>query len=178
MAAQIRCAACVAWALSMAAMVPWSPPALADAPDRGVAAKADSVIVLKSERRLLLFRDGRELKSYPIALGSNPVGHKLRRNDGRTPEGGYVLDRRNAESRFHRSIRVSYPNAADRTRAQRLGVAPGGNVMVHGQPAEGWITGATRAAWDWTEGCIAVSNADMDEVWDLVDDGTPIKIRP
>jgi murein L,D-transpeptidase YafK len=151
--------------------------ARADAPG-AVAAKADTVLVVKSERRLFLLRDGRVLKSFPVALGRNPVGAKVRQGDGRTPEGRYVLDWRNPGSRFYRSIHISYPRPADRERARRLGVAPGGDIMIHGLPKGRDAIGADHAKWDWTEGCIALTNAETDEIWRRVDNGTPIEIRP
>jgi murein L,D-transpeptidase YafK len=136
------------------------------------------VIVLKRSRRLLLLREDRVLRDYPIALGRNAVGPKRQRRDGRTPEGSYVLGARVADSRFHRALRISYPDAGDRERARRAGVDPGGDVMVHGLPdGEGWI-GEEHRRFDWTDGCIAVTDEEMDEIWELVDDGTPIEIRP
>jgi len=140
--------------------------------------KADRVLVVKSERRLLLLRRGEVLKSYRIALGRHPVGPKVRRGDGRTPEGHYVLDWRNPHSRFHRSLHISYPGPADRARARRLGVSPGGDIMIHGLPLGREAIGAEHAKWDWTEGCIALTNAETDDIWRRVDDGTPIDIRP
>ena len=155
----------------------WNSAALAD-PGHAVALKADRVLVLKGERRLLLMSGGQVLSSYPIALGFNPRGHKQRRGDGRTPEGIYTLDWRNPESRFYRSMRVSYPNRTDRARAARAGVSPGGDIMIHGLPERLSAIGSAHSNWDWTEGCIAVTNEEMDEIWAAVDDGTTIEIRP
>ena len=143
-----------------------------------VAMFADKVVVFKALRRLMLMRDGTPIRSYRIALGRQPVGPKVQEGDGRTPEGHYVLDWRNPQSRFYRSIHVSYPNAADRRRAHRRGVSPGGDIMIHGLPAPAAEVGADHVKWDWTEGCIAVTNDEMDEIWELVDNGTPIDIRP
>ena len=110
------------------------------------------------------------------AGGEQGVAHH--QGDGRTPEGSYRLDWRNPDSRYHRSIHISYPAPEDRARARRLGVSPGGDIMIHGLPnGRGWI-GAAHAGYDWTDGCIAVTNAEMDEIWALVDNGTPIEIRP
>jgi len=159
-----------------AALVPAG--AHAAGPTGDAVVKANTVLVVKSERRLLLLRDGRVLKSFPIALGRNPVGAKVQAGDGRTPEGRYVLDWRNPQSRFYRSLHISYPGPADRDRARRLGVAPGGDIMIHGLPRGREAIGAEHARWDWTEGCIALTNAETDEVWRRVDDGTPIEIRP
>jgi murein L,D-transpeptidase YafK len=141
-------------------------------------ARADHVVVLKKERKLILMRAGRELKTYRIALGTEPAGPKMRLGDHRTPEGSYILDRRNARSRFYRSIHVSYPNAQDRSHAAKQGVSPGGDIFIHGLPnGYGWIGTAHRAK-DWTDGCIALTNREMDEIWRAVPDGTPIDIKP
>lgn len=140
--------------------------------------KADTVLIKKSKRRLQLLRGGQVLRSYFVALGRNPVGHKTREGDGRTPEGTYFLDWRNPNSRFHRSIHVSYPNQTDEYSARQKGVSPGGAIMIHGLPNNDADIGWAHALRDWTEGCIAVTNAQMDEIWQLVDDGTPIVILP
>jgi murein L,D-transpeptidase YafK len=141
-------------------------------------ARADRVIVIKHERSLLLQAGGLTIKRYRIALGQNPEGHKQAQGDGRTPEGLYRIDWRNPRSRYHRSLHVSYPNAADRQRAARAGVNPGGDIMIHGLPARlGWI-GPLHRALDWTDGCVALTNAEVDELWRAVADGTPIDIRP
>lgn len=142
------------------------------------AAKADQVIVAKSARTLTLLEHGKVLRTYKVALGGTPVGAKEQQGDHKTPEGHYVLDRRNPKSRFYKSIHVSYPNDQDEKRAAQRGVSPGGDIMVHGLPnGFGWL-GATHRNMDWTDGCIAVTNAEMDEIWELVADGTPIEIRP
>lgn len=150
----------------------------AAAPSAQVLGKANKVILFKSERRLLLLRGDTLLRSYRVALGRNPLGGKTRQGDGRTPEGIYLLDWRNPKSRFYRSIHVSYPNAAERARARARGVAPGGDIMIHGLPNGLEAIGSAHANGDWTEGCIAVTNAEMDEIWASVDDGTPIEIKP
>ena len=144
----------------------------------GGAWKANKVLVLKSERKLMLLDHERVLKTYRISLGGDPVGPKTRQGDHRTPEGLYVIDRRNARSQFHRALHISYPNAQDRARARRLGVSPGGDIYVHGLPnGQGWI-GAAHTLHDWTDGCIAVTNEEIEEIWRAVPDGTPIEIRP
>ena len=135
--------------------------------------KADRVFVDKSERRLDLLRDGAVIASFPVMLGFNTEGHKTQQGDGRTPEGDYVLDWRNPKSRFHLSLHMSYPNAADRKQAAARGVSPGGDIFIHGTPA--WYA---MVGGDWTLGCIAVSNADIDIIWKAVPDGTPITIQP
>jgi len=155
--------------------------ALVVSPDRATAAlgvKADRIVVIKSERRLILQRDGRELKAYPIALGGAPTGHKLHQGDGRTPEGEYVIDWRNTESKFFLSLHISYPNAADSARANAAGLNPGGNIMIHGLPAH--YRGPEPEAFyvDWTEGCIGVGNRAMEEIWTMVDNGITVEIRP
>jgi murein L,D-transpeptidase YafK len=136
------------------------------------------VIVVKSERTLTLRSHGKTLRTYKVTLGGAPVGAKEQEGDYKTPEGHYVLDRRNAKSRFYKSIHVSYPNEQDKQRAAERGVAPGGDIMIHGLPnGFGWL-GATHLAQDWTDGCVAVTDAEMDEIWELVPDRTPIEIRP
>jgi murein L,D-transpeptidase YafK len=129
-------------------------------------------------RRLTLIHDGHPIKSYRIALGSNPIGPKTRQGDRRTPEGIYVIDSRTAASGFHRALHVSYPSAADRVAAKRAGVDPGGDIFIHGiKNGLGWL-GATHRLVDWTAGCIAVTNAEIDEIWRLVPNGTNVEIRP
>jgi murein L,D-transpeptidase YafK len=141
------------------------------------AAIADKVVVIKNEHKLLLMKDGRVLKTYLVSLGESPVGAKMRRGDHKTPEGDYVLDWHNPRSEYYRSIHISYPNEADRKRARRMGVSPGGDVFVHGLPND-YKPLAHENLGDWTDGCIAVTDAEMDEIWRAVPDGTPIEIRP
>ena len=139
---------------------------------------ATKVLVRKSERRMYLLRGSEVLRTYRVALGLNPVGHKEREGDFRTPEGSYQLVMRNPRSDFFMSMKVSYPNAGDMARARRNGWPAGGSIMIHGlpnDPRKGLDYYATR---DWTDGCIAVSNADMLEIWMLVSDNTPIVIQP
>ena len=140
--------------------------------------KADLVLVLKAPRRLLLLRGDRVLRDYEVALGRNPQGPKRHHLDGRTPEGRYRIDARNQDSSFHRSLHISYPNEQDREFARRAGLAPGDGVMIHGLPdGEAWV-GDKHREYDWTNGCIGVTDDEMEEIWRLVDDGTPIEIRP
>jgi murein L,D-transpeptidase YafK len=139
---------------------------------------ADAVVVRKSERRLYLLRHGEILRSYRVALGLMPEGPKERSGDFRTPEGHYQLTRRNSRSDFFLSIQVSYPNAADLRRARRDHVNPGGSIMVHGLPNYQRHPPDYYAAADWTDGCIGMSNADMVELWLMVQDNTPIQILP
>ncbi len=139
--------------------------------------KADKVIVKKNERKLLLLSNGRELKSYKVALGGNPVGRKIKEGDGRTPEGSYIIDKHNPKSSFHLSLHISYPSEADRERASRAGVSPGGNIMIHGMKnGLGWI-GPLHRWIDWTQGCIAVTDKEIEEISAAVTDGTPIEIQ-
>ena len=136
----------------------------------------DKVFVNKSARTLQLLSSNRVIKSYHIALGGNPNGHKQQEGDKRTPTGNYILDYKNEKSKFYRSIHVSYPNATDKARAKSQGVSPGGDIMIHGQK-----NGFGHLAWvnqkrDWTDGCIAVTDDEMDEIMNAVKIGTPIEI--
>lgn len=155
--------------------------AWANVPDSAplpAGAAADRVVVDKSERTLTLVRDGRPLKTYRVSLGGAPEGHKRREGDERTPEGRYVLDGRKEDSAAYRSLHVSYPDARDRARAREAGVPPGGAVMVHGLwNGLGWL-GKLHRLHDWTDGCVAVTNWEMDEIMAAVRDSTPIEIRP
>ncbi len=142
------------------------------------SARADRVVVSKSDRTLALYRSDKLLKLYRVSLGGSPEGRKEREGDGRTPEGQYTLDYRNPNSAFHRSLHISYPSAADRARAKAQGVSPGGAVMIHGLRNNlGWL-GRLHLALDWTNGCVAVTNQEMDEIWRAVPDGTLIELRP
>jgi len=141
-------------------------------------AKADRVVVIKHKRELLLMRGGTVLRTYPVALGFNPQGAKHQEGDGRTPEGTYVIDRRLAASHYHLALHISYPNAADQARADIRHEAPGGAIMIHGMPSWFGGRGDLQFADDWTNGCIAVSNSAIEEIWRAVDDGTSIEIRP
>jgi len=161
-------------------------PAVTGAPvDSVVTAKvpsgpvlADSIVVEKSHHRLSLYHQGALLHSYLVALGQQPVGDKVRVGDNRTPEGLFHIEARNPTSRYHRSLKISYPDAAHRARAQSLGVSPGGDIMIHGLPArQSWV-GAAHRDFDWTEGCIAVTNKEIEEIWSVVPVGTPILIKP
>lgn len=149
------------------------PPLLADD-----LPKAGSVLVEKAKRRLSLIRDGRAYRSYRISLGREPVGHKRREGDLRTPEGGYRLDWRNPDSCCYKSLHVSYPNEEDERLAAERGDDPGGLIMIHGQVnGWGWIGWLGPYLYK-TRGCIALRNTHMEEIWNAVDDGTPIEIRP
>jgi len=141
--------------------------------------KAEIVVVIKSESKLLLRKGGKVIKKYRVALGGNPRGHKRREGDGRTPEGLYVLDYKNPNSEFYKSIHISYPNADDRKAARKRGVNPGGMIMIHGQKNGGdRLPAKTIQLFNWTDGCIAVTNSEMDEIWRAVEVNTPIRIKP
>jgi murein L,D-transpeptidase YafK len=140
--------------------------------------RADRVLVVKSERLLHLMRDDQILRSYSVSLGGRPAGHKSREGDLRTPEGDYYLDWRNPTSDFYMSIHVSYPNADDIQRARAAGRDPGGMIMIHGLPNDSPPTTTDYLNEDWTDGCIAVSNQAMIDIWLSVDDNTPITILP
>lgn len=162
------CAGCLLWAvfaLTGSARA-GEPPDLLP-----VAQRADAIQVYKAQRRMELLRAGRIIATYRIALGDAPVGHKRQQGDEKTPEGDYRITYRNPRSRFHLSLRVSYPNEADRRQARARGVDPGGDIMIHGATPPGY-------RGDWTDGCIAVTNAEMDEIWRRVPVGTPIRIIP
>lgn len=142
--------------------------------------KADLVTVIKSERKLILSKKGKVLKTYDIALGGNPVGHKEVQGDQRTPEGYYRLDYFKENSSFYKALHISYPNRKDCYRARKKGKSPGGAIMIHGQPNNegGWFKSFFKQQTDWTAGCIAMYNSDMDEVLQYVKVGTPIHIKP
>lgn len=139
--------------------------------------RIDKVEVYKSERRLELWRQGELIKSYRVSLGDNPIGHKQQEGDERTPEGDYVIDWRNPNSKFHKSLHISYPNAEDRRRAKAAGVSPGGDIMIHGLP-NGIEAAPLLSQIDWTDGCIAVNNREIEEIWQAVPNGTRITLHP
>jgi murein L,D-transpeptidase YafK len=132
------------------------------------------VVVNKSERKMYLLHNDKVLEDYDFDLGFAPVGHKVKEGDGRTPEGTYLIDRRNPNSKFHLSIGISYPNMVDRAQAYAQGESPGGDIFIHGQP-NGF---KGRKGPDWTAGCIAVSNKEVEWIYAMVKDGTPITLYP
>ena len=140
--------------------------------------KADKILIEKAARRLSLFSGDRKLKEYHIALGFSPIGPKERDGDGRTPEGIYSIDFHKPDSAFHRALHVSYPSAQDSARAAEAGVSPGGDIMIHGLPNGLGALGTTYPLQDWTAGCIAVTDPEIDELYSAVNDGTPIVILP
>lgn len=139
--------------------------------------KTDSILILKKDHVMELLSGGKVIRTYKVALGQGGLAPKQREGDSRTPEGHYVIDAKYEHSAYHKALHVSYPNAEDRMRAAKLGVPPGGAIMIHGLPnGKGWV-GAGHRFYDWTLGCIAVTNEEIDEVWKLVPVGTPVEIR-
>jgi tetratricopeptide (TPR) repeat protein len=138
----------------------------------------DRILIEKNARRLMLISQGEVLKSYNIALGGNPIGPKERQGDNKTPEGTYVIDGRNKDSRFHLSLHISYPNERDKNRAKELGVSPGGDIMIHGiKNGVPWV-GDAHTEVDWTKGCIAVTDEEIEEISKLAPNGTIVEIQP
>jgi len=137
--------------------------------------QADHILVEKSAHRMTLFSGDTAIKKYGISLGMRPKGPKTRKGDRKTPEGVYFIDARNPWSRYHRSLHVSYPDKDDVERARKLGKHPGGNIMIHGT---GKKYAGVHSEYDWTNGCIAVTDNEIEEIWDLVPNGTKIEIRP
>ncbi|OPY74623.1 MAG: outer membrane biogenesis protein BamD [Syntrophorhabdus sp. PtaU1.Bin153] len=139
---------------------------------------ADKILVEKKDRRLTLLSGGEVLKTYKIALGGNPIGPKERQGDNKTPEGTYIIDSRNMDSRYHLSLHISYPNEKDKKRARELGVSPGGDIMIHGiKNGFSWV-GSSHTEVDWTKGCIAVTDEEIEEIDRMAPNGTIIEIRP
>jgi murein L,D-transpeptidase YafK len=138
----------------------------------------DLIRVLKSEHKLQALSSDKVLYEFNVALGKNPQGHKLKEGDGKTPEGNYLLDHKNDRSSFYKAFHISYPNSIDIATAKASGVEPGGQIMVHGQKnGFAWLSLITQR-FDWTNGCIALDNSDMDTLWAVVKEGTRIEIRP
>ena len=140
--------------------------------------QADKILIVKSARSMTLFSGGKVLKTYKVALGSAPVGPKRVEGDHKTPEGNYVIDAKNPHSQFHLSLHISYPSAADRERARSACQSPGGAIMIHGLAKPFAYLGPLHRQTDWTDGCIAVTNAEIEEIWKLVPVGTRVDIRP
>jgi len=144
----------------------------------GAPAAADSLVLNKSRRELVVYYRGFPVHVYYVALGRSPIGDKERIGDNRTPEGLFYIQGRNPNSRYHLSLRISYPDATHRARAARLRVEPGGDIMIHGLPDEQAVFGPAHRDFDWTNGCIAVTNKEIEELWRVIRDGTPIQIKP
>lgn len=147
-----------------------------DPPEIALTGQVDHILIDKSDRRMIVYRDGKALKGYDIALGFAPLGDKVREGDGKTPEGVFRINRKNPNSKFHLSVGIDYPLKEDLQRAKAGGYSAGGDIFLHGQPAG--IKGTRRIISDWTAGCIAVSNAEMNELFPAISVGTTVEIRP
>jgi murein L,D-transpeptidase YafK len=141
------------------------------------APQADKILIVKSTRTMTLLSGDKILKTYKVALGTAPVGPKRMEGDHKTPEGNYLIDAKNPRSQFHMSLHISYPSPADRQRARKLGARPGGAIMIHGLAPSFAYLGPLHRQTDWTDGCIAVTNAEIEEIWTLVRVGTRVEIR-
>lgn len=140
--------------------------------------QADRIVIHKARRELLLLRNGQVFRAYKVALGKQPVGPKVQQGDMRTPEGLYRIDGRYAKSQYHMALRISYPSAADRARARKLGVQPGGDILIHGLPNGQGSVGKAHLQSDWTWGCVAVTDEEIEEIWKLVPNGVVVEILP
>lgn len=140
--------------------------------------QADRIVILKAKRTMFLYQGDKLLKTYRVALGGKPEGPKTQQGDHKTPEGVYKIDGKNSKSLYHLSLHISYPNEQDRAQARKRGVNPGGDIMIHGLPDQYAYLGALHRQHDWTEGCIAVTNAEIEEIWKLVPIGTSVEIKP
>lgn len=138
----------------------------------------DRIVVEKSKRRLTLLRGQQEVAVYKVALGRDPIGPKVMRGDNRTPEGLYFVDYKLRNSSYYRALHLTYPNLDDLTRADSLGVSPGSHIMIHGMSKRQLWMGDVQYLFDWTNGCIALTNSEIEEIWDLVLPWTPVEIRP
>ncbi len=139
---------------------------------------ADRVVVLKADRKLELYKGNILIRSYPVSLGREPVGAKQQQGDKRTPEGGYTIDYRKPDSSYHRALHISYPRPDQVAAAAAQGISPGDLIMIHGLPNGAGLVGRLHLLSDWTVGCIAVTNREIEEIWRVVPDGTAIEIRP
>lgn len=164
----------LALAIAAFALLNRVPPPTAVPPP--LTGQIDRILVEKAARRMTAFQNGRAVRTYDVALGFAPKGDKEREGDGKTPEGLFRIDRRNGQSRFHLSLGLDYPLPEDRARARAAGYAPGGDIMIHGQPNA--LAGMAALKGDWTAGCIALTNAEMGEIWRATPIGTPVEIRP
>jgi murein L,D-transpeptidase YafK len=166
------------WSILVAVTLLWPVSFVADQRSAFAASTVDRIVVAKADRTMTLMQNGKAFKTYKVALSREPLGRKEREGDHRVPEGLYTIDSKNSHSRFHLALHISYPNAADRDRAAKLGVKPGGNIEIHGLGnTYGWA-GTLQRQVDWTDGCIAVTNAEIEEIWKVVPVGTPLEIRP
>ncbi|MEP6729950.1 MAG: L,D-transpeptidase family protein [bacterium] len=138
----------------------------------------DSIVVEKKAHTLTLFRDGKPMRTYLVALGGKPVGDKLRSGDNRTPEGVFYIDARQPNSKYHLALHISYPDAVHRARSQAVGAEPGGDIMIHGLPNGLGAAGASHRLNDWTNGCVALTDEEIEQIWSVVPIGTPVEIKP
>lgn len=145
-------------------------------PGQALRGNIDRILIEKGARRLTVYQDGKRVREYPIALGFTPAGDKVKQGDGKTPEGIYKIDRRNDRSKFHLSLGIDYPKPEDRARARKGGYSPGGDIFIHGQPNQ--IAEGYRVKGDWTEGCVAIDNHQIDELFAATPIGTEVEIRP
>ena len=164
--------AVVMWRLTLVSVLVYSELAMGQGP------RVDRVVVDKKAHTLELMTGDKVLRTYKIALGGEPVGPKTCQGDHRTPEGRYTVDARNKASKFRRALHISYPNAEDRRRAAAARCAPGGDIMIHGLPNGYGFVGAAHRLKDWTDGCVAVTDEEIEEIWKLVPNGTTVEIRP
>lgn len=164
-------------AAAQAAVAPVGPAALGAGPG-GPLPIADSIVIEKKARRLTLYHQGRPLRSFLVALGANPVGDKRIAGDRRTPEGLFSIDGKNDKSDFHLALHISYPDSAHRARAESLGASPGGDILIHGLRNGQGSSGAFHRTVDWTDGCIALTDEEIEGVWSAVSVGTPVEIKP
>lgn len=176
--ALLACAIVAVQADTAPVVLAGAPTPVAPTAARAKTVLADSLVLDKSDRQLTLFYRGEVVQTYGVALGKNPVGDKVRRGDGRTPEGLYYIQGRNPQSKFHLSLRISYPDASHRLNAAKRGVSPGGDIMIHGLPKAFATVGALHRQQDWTEGCVAVTNEEIEEIWRAVPNGARILIKP
>lgn len=140
--------------------------------------QVDRIVIEKSKRKMTLLKGGREVAAYRVALGRDPIGPKAMRGDNKTPEGLYFVDYKVSNSVYHKALHLTYPNLDDLTRADSLGVSPGNNIMIHGLSQKQMWMGDVQYLFDWTNGCIALTNGEIEEIWDLVLPWTPVEIRP
>jgi len=141
-------------------------------------ALVDSIVVEKKARKLTLYRDGKPVRNFLVALGQSPVGDKLRAGDYRTPEGMFYIDARQPNSKYHLALHISYPDQVHRARSQAAGAQPGGDIMIHGLPNGLGKAGASHRQNDWTNGCVALTDEEIEQIWSLVPIGTPVEIKP
>jgi len=153
-------------------------PSLGKENNASPSVQADRIVIMKAARTLTLMKNGKTLKTYKVSLGTVPIGPKQQQGDHKTPEGVYFVDEKVPNSRFHIALHLSYPSAADRERARKLGVSPGGNIEIHGLGKEFAWVGSMQRMVDWTDGCIAVTDDEIEEIYAQVSVGTPVEIRP